>query len=588
MLHVAEPSKQQVDNPARPEREQRYPFCCCVRVLATLVLQTMSYEVIARKWRPQNFEQLIGQDHVGVTLLNAIKNDRLHHALLFTGPRGTGKTSTARILAKSLRCTQAQNYVPCNQCSDCLSIQQGNNVDVLEIDGASNNGVDAIRQLRDNVQYTASSGQYKVYIIDEVHMLSGSAFNALLKTLEEPPAHVVFMMATTEVQKIPLTILSRCQRYNFRRISTKLIASHLLNICKSDKVTAEEDAIWLIAKHADGSMRDAQSLLDQVITFLSGNLSYDAVVSALGLTDRVLVWDAFWACIERDPTKAIQIISKLNQSGFDPKLFFEELLALIRSALLVQTEMEQAREVLDMGDSELKSLEQAARSCSANDLHMIFDMAQKGIHDILTSFEPRLVFDVVLLRLTQAPQFADLKGLLRGEAQALPAPQSSAKTTNSRPSQAPGKGSTNKTRPISVNPERWVEFIEKVRSQDPVFAAKIEPLAMKHLEGQRIELAIPKQYAFLKMQFQSPELLEKLKGWLKQVWQTDFEVKIIDGQESHSGAVSAVQVVQQKQQQADEQLLQQMLAHPKVRAASSVFKGRVQLLSAQPDKGVKK
>jgi len=223
--------------------------------------EKLSYQVIARKWRPQNFEQLVGQAHISTTLQNALKNQRLPHAILFTGPRGTGKTSSARILAKALRCPNAKDFIPCGVCTECEEIALSRSPSVLEIDGASNNGVDAIRELRDTVAYSPSSGKYKIYIIDEVHMLSTSAFNALLKTLEEPPAHVVFIMATTEVHKIPQTILSRCQRFDFRRIPTRQITEHLHMICQKDKIQAEDDALWMIARQGDGSMRDSQSCL---------------------------------------------------------------------------------------------------------------------------------------------------------------------------------------------------------------------------------------------------------------------------------------------------------------------------------------
>ena len=255
----------------------------------------LAYQVIARKWRPNSFNELVGQSHVSQTLLNALKSDRLPHALLFTGPRGTGKTSSARILAKALRCPNAVDFTPCNSCSDCEDIAAGRSVNVIEVDGASNNGVDAIRELRDAVGYMPSTGKYKVYIIDEVHMLSMSAFNALLKTLEEPPEHVVFVLATTEVHKIPNTVLSRCQRFDFRRIPFRAIAEHLGNICKSENISAEEQALWLLARQGEGSMRDSQSLLDQVITFSSGNITLQRVVEVLGLTDRQLLTDTLTA-----------------------------------------------------------------------------------------------------------------------------------------------------------------------------------------------------------------------------------------------------------------------------------------------------
>ena len=245
----------------------------------------MSYEVLARKWRPQNFSELIGQDLVQVTLKNALKDNRLYPVLLFTGPRGTGKTSSARILAKALRCERKKDFIPCNECDDCISIQNSRHLDVIEIDGASNNGVEAVRELRDTISYLPSSGSWKIYIIDEVHMLSHSAFNALLKTLEEPPAHVIFIMATTERHKIPQTVLSRCQNLDFHLISPFLIKKQLEKICQKEGFSVSEDILWMISKQAQGSLRDGQSLLDQIITFCGDNSSVEKTAAFLGMSD---------------------------------------------------------------------------------------------------------------------------------------------------------------------------------------------------------------------------------------------------------------------------------------------------------------
>jgi DNA polymerase III subunit gamma/tau len=311
----------------------------------------LAYQVIARKWRPQSFHDLVGQEHISTTLLNALRNNRLPQALLFTGVRGTGKTSSARILAKSLRCPNAKDFVPCGVCSECEDIANSRSLDVIEIDGASNNGVDAIRELRETVGYMPSSGRYKVYIIDEVHMLSTSAFNALLKTLEEPPAHVVFIMATTEAQKIPNTILSRCQRFDFRRIPSRQIAAQLQKISESEGVKVEPEAVWLIARQADGSMRDSQSLLDQVITFANGDLTLAKAVEVLGLTDRTVLLEAISALVSRNTQATVDLIEKVFKAGYDPKVFAQDLLEEIRNALLVRLCVDDPTRVVDLPDN---------------------------------------------------------------------------------------------------------------------------------------------------------------------------------------------------------------------------------------------
>ncbi|MDX9731408.1 MAG: DNA polymerase III subunit gamma/tau [Bdellovibrionales bacterium] len=372
------------------------------------------YQVIARKWRPQSFQDLIGQDHISTTLLNALRGDRLPQALLFTGVRGTGKTSTARILAKSLRCPNAKDYVPCGTCRDCEDIASSRAVDVVEIDGASNNGVDAIRELRDSVGYMPSSGRYKVYIIDEVHMLSTAAFNALLKTLEEPPAHVVFILATTEAQKIPNTILSRCQRFDFRRIPSRQIAEQLSRICEAEGVKTNQDAVWSIARQADGSMRDSQSLLDQVITFSNKEITLEKVIEVLGLTDRQLVIDGLTSLVHRNPALALELVAKVNRSGIDPKIFAQDLLEEVRNALMVRLCVDDPTRIVDLPDSEIQALAELANSTSEEDLHVLFDMMLKGVNDLLRSSDPRLVLEMTLLRISSSPSMIAIRDFFAG------------------------------------------------------------------------------------------------------------------------------------------------------------------------------
>ena len=274
-----------------------------------------SYMALARKWRPRSFSELIGQEAVRKTLTNAIRQNRLHPVLLFTGPRGTGKTSTARILAKTIRCPQAAELDPCGKCDDCLLIQEGKSLDVLEIDGASNNGVDAVRELRDTVNYMPSSGSRKIYIIDEVHMLSISAFNALLKTLEEPPSHVIFIMATTAAHKIPQTVASRCQKLDFHLIPPLPIKQQLEKICQAEGIQAEEGALWLIARQAKGSLRDSQGLLDQMTAFCKGKVTEEKTAEILGLSDRNIIFQALEALAGRSEALTVKVIHSLPRGG---------------------------------------------------------------------------------------------------------------------------------------------------------------------------------------------------------------------------------------------------------------------------------
>jgi DNA polymerase-3 subunit gamma/tau len=307
----------------------------------------VSYEVFARKYRPQTFDDLIGQTHVSRTLRNAVAQNRLAHAYLFVGPRGIGKTSTARILAKSLNCVKGPTVTPCGECDNCREIAAGNSLDVIEIDGASNNSVEDVRQLRENVRYAPAKGRYKIYLIDEVHMLSSAAFNALLKTLEEPPEHVKFIFATTEPQKVLPTILSRCQRFDLHRIPANLIAQHLQFIAGKEKITLEPAAAHAIARGAEGGLRDAESMLDQLVAFCGEKISESDVLNVFGFTSEQTVVDLTGRILRGETPGAIDLLHQQSESGKDMMRLMSDLIAYLRDLLVFKAKPDVLKEDVD-------------------------------------------------------------------------------------------------------------------------------------------------------------------------------------------------------------------------------------------------
>jgi DNA polymerase-3 subunit gamma/tau len=372
----------------------------------------MSSLALARKYRPQGFNAVVGQETTVRILKNALTQKRLHHAYLFTGPRGIGKTTLARIFAKALNCqkTNDPSAEPCNECVSCLEITEGRSLSVQEIDGASNTSVEDVRDLREKIRYLPPGGRYKIYIIDEVHMLSTAAFNALLKTLEEPPPHALFLFATTDAQKMPATVLSRVIRFDLRPISRAAIVGQLKKILASEGVSAEDGALFLIAREAEGGLRDALSLLDQVISFSGGKVALAGVEEIVGVSTRGFVRDFIQAVLAKDGNAALSVSESAFRAGLDVKRMAFDLLETFRHLLVAQISREPA--LFDLSQEEIDELANLAKPVPPANLDRLFRMTQKGVTDLLRAPLPRVVFDVLALRLANAEDLLPLEEIL--------------------------------------------------------------------------------------------------------------------------------------------------------------------------------
>ena len=372
----------------------------------------MSYLVIARKYRPQRFSDVVGQEHVTQTLANAIAMGRIAHAYLFCGPRGTGKTTIARIFAKCLNCTNGPRVDFDDNDPRCKEIAEGSSLDVIEIDGASNNGVEQVRQLREAVRYAPAVSRYKIYIIDEVHMLSQGAFNALLKTLEEPPPHVIFMFATTDPEKIPPTVLSRCQRYDLRRIPVKLIVNHLAKIAKAEGVEIETGALYAIARSSDGCMRDAEGMLDQLISFCGNKIKESDVLSMFGITSGEKIAELAQAIIDNKPDKALQILNELSSSGKEMTRLISDVLSYFRNLLIIKVSAGDTS-LIEATEEELKRYQEQAKQLSADAITRIMEIFAECETGLRNAVSRKILVEISIIKAIEARSAVRIDSVLK-------------------------------------------------------------------------------------------------------------------------------------------------------------------------------
>ena len=482
----------------------------------------MSYQVLARKWRPRNFPAMVGQEHVLRALINALDNERLHHAYLFTGTRGVGKTTVARIFAKSLNCEKGVTSTPCGECSACREIDEGRFVDLIEVDAASRTKVEDTRELLENVQYAPTRGRYKVYLIDEVHMLSTHSFNALLKTLEEPPPHVKFLLATTDPQKLPVTILSRCLQFNLKRMSPEMIAGHLEHVLTEEGVSFDQPALAMIAEGADGSMRDALSLLDQAIAYGGGKLEEDEVRAMLGTIDRSYVFRILQGLAGNDAMAVLETINGLAQLGVDFTAVLAELVSQLHKLALTQVAPQAIAGLADQA-----TLADLAARISAEDIQLYYQIGLIGRRDLPFVPEQRSGFEMILLRMLAFRPDGDTAQTKTKPAATDITPKSAkpAQMMSSTPSK-PAPAMTADVTPAVSKPavtgsEQWHDVVEQLGLKGMAYQLAANSVLASREENV-IRLALPSQHASLRSKSMEQRLLDALKKYYGESIKLEF------------------------------------------------------------------
>ena len=587
----------------------------------------MDYQVSARKYRPGTFDDVIGQPHVVQTLVNSITTKRIAQAYLFSGTRGVGKTTVARILAKALNCEQGPTGTPCGTCSNCLEIAQGTSVDVMEIDGASNTSVDDVREIRENVKFAAFRGKYRVYIIDEVHMLSNSAFNALLKTLEEPPPHVVFIFATTEIHKIPATILSRCQHYNFRRIARTEIVERLRHVVDQDKIVIEERSLMALARASEGSMRDGLSLLDQAVAFGGKTILHTDLEALLGAVPQELVRAMIQAITAQESATALRVLAQLLDQGHDLRAYCAEVVEYLRNMLVVSvvTSPQEWQGLIEASAEDLAQMAADARSFSPEPLQELFAIFTQAEDSLRLSAHPRFVLETAAVRATRLLRRADGKSPQAVQpAQTTRPPQPapvrtgqpvsparSADPTHSLPPRPPQSmapapivpmpvrspvvenatnppnvrspgtaGEVKASIPVASTPTddrrvavtlNWEQFQEEVAAAFSNIAPFLEMGRLVGVDGHVVTIGFAKQATVARAMIEKPDNIAALTSMCERLSGQTVRLRIIELTESDPPGPTMAQLRAAKEKEQRLVLFEQARAHPVVKQALEMF-----------------
>lgn len=538
----------------------------------------MSYLILARKYRPQDFSSVVGQEHVTRTLANAIKRDKVSQAYLFCGPRGVGKTSIARIFSKALNCEKGPTATPCLKCTNCQEIAQGISLAVREIDGASHNSVDNVRELIESFRSLAPSGsRYKIYIIDEVHMLSSAAFNALLKSLEEPPAHTVFILATTEAHKIPETVISRCQRYDLRAMSGIEVEKCLQHIAKQEKIQIEQEALRMIARYSDGSLRDAQSVLDRMQSFCDGAISAADVSQVLGSVEKRVLMLLTQSVLQHDSAEVLRLLSTVFASGVDTAIFLRELVSHWRDLLVLRFGGAAAAASLGLSKEDCSELQEQISAVSAIDIQDLFHMLREGADFAIRSVYPKYAIEALLVRMALREEVKDLAQLIGSQAQVGKVnAKHTAPVAQARPAAATKK-SESISHAVSPAAAKSLDFAELVLSLEkhgmsPLFLEQLKRLAVLKLEPGMLSAKGPDFCIKYLNQKANKQILQDLllKIYPELKWQLEFI--IAEGADAADNLSLAAKQAEQEAQ-VRRQSRESVSNHPKVKSLQKVFQG---------------